>query len=80
MTPETRERALEKLDAFTPKVGYPVTWKDYSALEVDAADLIGNVRRANAWEHDRQIAKLGAPIDRDEWYMTRRRSTRTTTR
>ncbi len=70
MTPETRERALEKLAAFTPKVGYPSTWKDYSELEVDAADLIGNVRRTNAWEHERQIAKLGAPIDRDEWYMT----------
>ncbi|SFI49258.1 MULTISPECIES: M13 family metallopeptidase [Microbacterium] len=70
MTPATRERALEKLAAFTPKVGYPVTWKDYSDLEIDAADLIGNVRRANAWEHDRQLAKLGGPIDRDEWYMT----------
>lgn len=70
MTPATRERALEKLAAFTPKVGYPVKWKDYSALEIDAADLIGNVRRANAWEHDRQLAKLGRPIDRDEWLMT----------
>ncbi|WP_434811089.1 M13 family metallopeptidase [Microbacterium sp. bgisy189] len=70
MTPETRERALEKLDAFTPKVGYPVRWKDYAALEVDPGDLIGNVRRTNAWEHDRQLAKLGGPIDRDEWHMT----------
>lgn len=70
MTDATRRRALEKLDAFTPKVGYPMKWKDYSALEVDATDLIGNVRRANAWEHERQLAKLGAPIDRDEWYMT----------
>ncbi|WP_298943311.1 M13-type metalloendopeptidase [uncultured Microbacterium sp.] len=70
MTPATRERALEKLAAFTPKVGFPVKWKDYSALEVDADDLIGNVRRTNAWEHDRQLAKLGSPIDRDEWYMT----------
>ncbi|GEP47353.1 peptidase M13 [Microbacterium saccharophilum] len=70
MTPATRDRALEKLAAFTPKVGFPVTWKDYSALEVDVADLIGNVRRTNAWEHDRQLAKLGGPIDRDEWYMT----------
>jgi len=70
MTPATRERALEKLAAFTPKVGYPVKWKDYSALEVDATDLIGNVRRTGAWEHDRQLAKLGRPIDRDEWYMT----------
>lgn len=70
MTPETRERALQKLDAFTPKVGFPARWKDYSALEVDPGDLIGNVLRANAWEHDRQLAKLGAQIDRDEWYMT----------
>jgi len=70
MTEETRGRALEKLAAFTPKVGYPVTWKDYDALVVDAADLIGNVRRTNAWEHERQLAKLGRPIDRDEWYMT----------
>ncbi|HCJ48979.1 MAG TPA: peptidase M13 [Microbacterium sp.] len=70
MTPATRERALEKLDSFTPKVGYPVTWKDYSDLEITASDLTGNVRRSNAWEHDRQLAKLGAPIDRDEWFMT----------
>lgn len=70
MTPETRERALAKLDAFTPKIGYPVKWKDYSALEIDAADLVGNVRRAHVWEHDRQLEKVGQPIDRDEWYMT----------
>jgi putative endopeptidase len=70
MTPATRERALEKLEAFTPKVGYPVKWKDYSDLVVEASDLIGNVRRSNAWQHDQQLAKLGAPIDRDEWFMT----------
>lgn len=70
MTPETRERALAKLEAFTPKIGYPVKWKDYSALEIDEADLVGNVRRSHIWEHDRQLAKVGGPIDRDEWYMT----------
>lgn len=70
MSPATRERALAKLDAFTPKIGYPVKWKDYSSLEIDAADLIGNVRRAHVWEHDRQLDKVGGPIDRDEWYMT----------
>jgi putative endopeptidase len=70
MTPDTRERALAKLDTFTPKIGYPVRWKDYSALEIDATDLVGNVRRAHVWEHDRQLAKVGQPIDRDEWYMT----------
>ena len=70
MSPETRERALAKLDTFTPKIGYPVTWKDYSTLEIDAEDLVGNVRRAHVWEHDRQLAKVGKPIDRDEWFMT----------
>jgi len=70
MTPETRERALAKLDAFTPKIGYPVKWKDYSSLEIDATDLVGNVRRAHVAEHDRQLGKVGRPIDRDEWFMT----------
>ncbi|QEW04581.1 M13 family metallopeptidase [Microbacterium lushaniae] len=70
MSPDTRRRALAKLDAFTPKIGYPVKWKDYSDLEIDPADLVGNVRRAHVWEHDRQLAKVGQPIDRDEWYMT----------
>ncbi|WP_345751737.1 M13 family metallopeptidase [Microbacterium rhizophilus] len=70
MSPETRERALKKLDTFNPKIGYPVAWKDYAALEIDATDLLGNVRRASAFEHDRQIEKVGKPIDRDEWFMT----------
>ncbi|MDR6689368.1 putative endopeptidase [Microbacterium sp. 1154] len=70
MTDETRERALAKLDTFVPKIGYPVRWKDYSELEITADDLVGNVRRAHVWEHDRQLAKVGQPIDRDEWYMT----------
>jgi len=70
MSPETRERALAKLDAFTPKIGYPVKWRDYSGLEVDATDLVGNVRRAHVFEHDRQLGKVGQPIDRDEWLMT----------
>ncbi|MGZ8805157.1 MAG: M13 family metallopeptidase, partial [Microbacterium sp.] len=70
MTAETRERALAKLDAFTPKIGYPVKWRDYSALEIDAFDLVGNVRRAHIHEHDRQIGRIGGEVDRDEWYMT----------
>ncbi len=70
MSPETRERALAKLDAFTPKIGYPTRWRDYSALEIDPTDLVGNVRRAQAFEHDRQLAKIGTPIDREEWFMT----------
>lgn len=70
MTPATRERALEKLAAFTPKIGYPDRWKDYSALEIDPTDLLGNVLRSTEWEYERQLAKLGQPIDRDEWHMT----------
>ena len=70
MGTETRQRALEKLDAFTPKIGYPVKWRDYSSLEVDPTDLIANVRAASAFEFDRQLAKIGKSIDRDEWFMT----------
>lgn len=70
MGAETREKALAKLDAFTPKIGYPVKWRDYSALEVQADDLLGNVRRAHAFEQDRELGKIGKPLDRDEWFMT----------
>jgi putative endopeptidase len=70
MSPETRRRALDKLAKFTPKVGYPETWRDYSALEIDRDDLLGSVRRAAAFEVDRNLAKIGRPIDRGEWHMT----------
>ena len=70
MGPETRERALAKLEAFTPKIGKPVRWRDYSALAVVPDELFGNVLRATAFEHDRDLARLGGPIDRDEWFMT----------
>ncbi|WP_437583712.1 M13 family metallopeptidase [Paramicrobacterium sp. CJ85] len=70
MSPATRERALEKLGTFTPKIGYPVKWRDYATLEIDAADLIGNVHRANRFELHRETAKIGKPLDRDEWFMT----------
>ncbi|MGB7449391.1 MAG: M13-type metalloendopeptidase [Ornithinimicrobium sp.] len=70
MGPQTRERALEKLDAFRPKIGHPPTWRDYSAYEVDPDDLVGNVRRGQAFDTDRDLAKIGGPIDRDEWLMT----------
>lgn len=69
MSPDTREKALAKLDAFTPKIGHPEVWRDYSSLEIDAADLFGNVRRANVFEHDRNVDKVGKPIDRTEWHM-----------
>ncbi|MFF0815287.1 M13 family metallopeptidase [Rhodococcus sp. NPDC003318] len=70
MGTDTRKAALAKLDKFTPKIGYPDKWRDYSALTVDAADLLGNFRRGYAHEHDRDLAKLGGPVDRDEWFMT----------
>jgi predicted metalloendopeptidase len=70
MTPETRERALAKLDKFTPKIGYPARWRDYSALVIDRGDLYGNYLRGQAVETDRELAKLGGPVDRDEWFMT----------
>ncbi len=70
MTPQTRQRALEKLDKFTPKIGYPAKWRDYSALVIARDDLYGNYRRGYALEYDRDLAKLGGPVDRDEWFMT----------
>lgn len=66
----TKQRALEKLAKFTPKVGYPAKWRDYSALAVDAADLLGNSRRVAEMEFDRELGKVGKAIDRDEWFMT----------
>ncbi len=70
MGPETRERALDKLAKFTPKIGYPVRWRDYSSLAIDATDLIGNVRATNEFEFQRELGKIGKPLDRDEWFMT----------
>ncbi|MDH6423888.1 putative endopeptidase [Aurantimicrobium minutum] len=70
MSEETRARALEKLDKFTPKVGYPVKWRDYSALVVSPTDLVGNMRRVAEFEFARELGKIGKPIDRDEWFMT----------
>ena len=70
MSPATRERALAKLAKFRSKIGYPDRWKDYSALEIRADDLLGNVLRAGAWHTDYQLAKIGKPVDRDEWLMT----------
>jgi putative endopeptidase len=70
MTEETRARALEKLDRFTPKIAYPDEWRDYSTLAIDRADVVGNVRAAEAFETDRDLAKLGHPVDRGEWFMT----------
>ncbi|NBO45487.1 MAG: peptidase M13 [Actinobacteria bacterium] len=70
MGEETRQRALEKLSKFTPKIGYPDKWRDYSTLDISATDLMANVRAADAFEQARQLAKVGQPVDRTEWLMT----------
>ena len=70
MTEETRVQALDKLSKFKPKIGYPDEWRDYSALNIDAEDLFGNVERANLAEHKRQLDRQGGPVDKNEWGMT----------
>nr|WP_193610119.1 M13-type metalloendopeptidase [Nocardioides lijunqiniae] len=69
MTEETKQRAYEKLGTFRPKIGYPEKFRDYSALSISAGDLLGNVAAASAFETDRQLAKIGSPVDLDEWFM-----------
>jgi len=70
MTPETKSKAFEKLDKFTPKIGYPDKWRDYSKLEISADDLMGNLERISKFNQDYEFAKIGAPVDRSEWLMT----------
>lgn len=70
MTPPTKQRALEKLHAIANKVGYPDRWRDYSAVQVTRDDFIGNVTRATVFESNRDLAKIGKPLDRGEWGMT----------
>ncbi|AVR94733.1 M13 family metallopeptidase [Pseudoduganella armeniaca] len=70
MGPETKKEAQAKLAKFTPKIGYPDKWRDYSKLKMNAGDLLGNLRRAAEFDYARNVAKLGQPIDRSEWGMT----------
>ncbi|TFW27635.1 M13 family peptidase [Massilia arenosa] len=70
MSPATKKEAQAKLAKFTPKIGYPNKWKDYSKLTVKADDLVGNIMRSREVEQNRELNKLGRPIDRDEWGMT----------
>ncbi len=70
MTPATTKKAEEKLAAITNKIGYPDKWRDYSALEIKAGDAMGNSLRANEFEVNRQLQKIGKPVDRLEWQMT----------
>jgi putative endopeptidase len=70
MSADTKKVALEKLAAFRPKIGYPDKWRDYSALQVRAGDAFGNATRAEVFEWQRMLDRLGKPTDRDEWHMT----------
>lgn len=70
MAPETKVKAHAKLAAFTPKIGYPDRWRDYSALNIVSGDAFGNALRAAQWRHDYNIGHLGQPIQRWEWGMT----------
>jgi putative endopeptidase len=70
MTDETKQKALTKLSKFTPKIGYPVRWKDYSSIKISRDHLIENVKAVSRWEFDYHAGKIGSPIDRDEWHMT----------
>ena len=70
MAPETRIKARAKLAAFTPKIGYPTKWRDYSTLVVMPGDVIGNAQRVAEFGYQRQLNKIGKPVDRTEWSMT----------
>ncbi len=70
MGEETKQQALDKLAKFSPKIGYPDSWLDYSSLSISADDLVGNIKNGTNFENQRNIQKLGGPINRDEWFMT----------
>ncbi|KRE78807.1 M13 family metallopeptidase [Arthrobacter sp. Soil763] len=70
MGEETKREALKKLDSFRAKIGYPEKWIDYSAVEIDPADLLGNVERAHSADVDRHLDEVGKPVDREKWLMT----------
>ena len=70
MSPATKKEARAKLAKFTPKIGYPDKWRDYSRLAIKRDDLVGNAMRASTFEYERNIGKLGKPIDHTEWGMT----------
>lgn len=70
MTPETKKQAIVKLDAITNKIGYPDKWKDYSTVKIERGDLVGNFRRARAFEVHRNFGKIGKPLDKKDWGMS----------
>jgi putative endopeptidase len=70
MSPETKVKAKAKLDLIANKIGYPENWRDYSKLEITPSDALGNAERATAFENDRELNKIGKPVDKMEWGMT----------
>ena len=70
MSDETKKAAQVKLAAFTPKIGYPDRWQDYSKLTIKDGDLVGNIIRSNRFDHQTDVEKLGGPIQKWEWHMT----------
>lgn len=70
MSDETKVRALEKLNAFTKKIGYPDVWKDYSSIKIDRSDFVGNLRRASQWAYNDMVTRYGQPVDKTRWGMT----------
>ncbi len=70
MTPETKKRALAKLDAIANKIGYPAKWKNYSSVAISPDDLVGDIRRATLFETRRTLNKIGRPVDKNDWDMT----------
>jgi putative endopeptidase len=70
MSPETKAKAKAKLATYNPKIGYPRKWRDYSAVAITPGDAVGNSVRIAEFEYNRRLARLGKPIDRDEWGMT----------
>lgn len=70
MSDETKQKALEKLQAFTKKIGYPDKWKDYSSIIIRRDDLLGNIRRCAVWVYNDNVQQMGKPVDKTKWTMT----------
>lgn len=70
MSEETKQKALEKLSKFTPYIGYPSEWRDYSALVVTEGDLVGNYKRSSEFDYQENISKIGEPVKEEDWGMT----------
>ncbi len=70
MSDTTKEKAIDKLNSMTLKIGYPDKWKDYSGIDISRSSIINNIERINEWLYDYDINKLGKPVDKTEWFMT----------